>query len=296
MDNNVTISTCNSTPISYGGFIVTIPLGILILQYISYALSLAARSVIQKMCNYRGNESQLYRFNVSYMNFLFAEVKQLVKDRRDLLERDASVAEVIKIILGWLIYNGVLGLGIFFTPIVIAASSYASIIEPLSHSNSITNTTNSNIQVLWQTNHGECFSTETLLYHQANSGMVLNIWMVSVFGMLATVLFVASVLAGQRVKQNTMFPPQLHDLLLVSPVTGHRDAAPLFGPKSTLLVENIDGRPFITVDQKIVVAVDREQARTLCDFMTSVADDNWSDQLISEKLLVAYKLGGDSQA
>ena len=296
MDNNVTISTCTSTPVSYGGFIVTIPLGILILQYISYAISLAARPVIQKMCNYRGNESQLYRFNISYMNFLFAEVKQLVKDRRDLLERGASVAEVIKMTLGWLIYNGVLGLSIFFTPIVIAASAYASIIEPLGQSDSITNTTNSSIQVLWQTNHGECVSTEPLLYHQANSGIVLNIWMVSVFTMLATALFVASVLVGQRVKQNTMFPLQLHDLLLVSPVTGHRDAAPPFGPKSALLVENIDGRPFITVDQKIVVAVDREQARTLCDFMTSVADDNWSDQLISEKLLVAYKLGGDSQA
>jgi hypothetical protein len=230
------------------------------------------------------------------MNFLFAEVKQLVKDRRDLIERGASIAEVIKMLLGWLIYNGVLGLGIFFTPIVIAVSSYASIIEPLGQSDSITNTTNSNIQVLWQTNQGECVSIESLIYHQANSGMVLNIWMVSVFGMLATVQIITSVLVGQRVKQNTTFPPQLHDLLLVSPVTGHRDAAPLFGQKSALLVENIDGRPFITVDQKIVVAVDREQARTLCDFMTSVADDNWSDQLISEKLLVAYKLGGDSQA
>ncbi|KAI8579451.1 hypothetical protein K450DRAFT_242225 [Umbelopsis ramanniana AG] len=258
-------------------------------------MSTAARPAVQKMCNYRGNESQLYRFNVSYINFLFAEVKQFVKDWRDLLERGGSVAEFMKMTIIWLLYNGTLAVGVFFTPIVTAASAYASVIKQTSQDDSVTNTTNSNIQILWHTNHGECISSDSSLYHQATSGMVLNIWMVGVFGVLTTVLIFASILVGHKVKKSSMFPPQLHDLLLVSPVTGYRDAAPRFGTKSALFVENIDGGPFITVDQKIVVAVDRDQARTLCDFMTCIADSNWSDQLISEKLLAIYKAGGEYQ-
>ncbi|KAI9283695.1 hypothetical protein BC943DRAFT_381854 [Umbelopsis sp. AD052] len=292
MDYNLTTATCSSTPASYDDFLVTIPLGILILQCISYAMSLAARPVIQKMCGYRGNESQLYRFNVSYMSFLFAEVKQIVKEERDLLERGASVAKTIKMTIIWLIFNGGLAVGVFFTPIVTAASAYASIIKQTSQGDRSTNTTNSSIQVLWHTNHGDCSSLEPSLYHQTNSGMVLNVWMVGLFGVFSTTVIFASILVGHKVKKSTMFPPHLHDLLLVSTVTGCKGAAPLFGTKSALFVENIDGRPFITVDQKIVVAVDREQARTLCGFMTSIVDGNWSDQLISEKLLATYKAGG----
>jgi hypothetical protein len=226
----LTTATCNPTPASNGNFLVIIPLGILILQYISYPMSLAARPVVQRMCDYRGNESQLYRFNVSYMNFLFAEVKQIFKDRRDLPERGASVVEVKNVMVRGLIYNGVLAVGIFFTPIVAAASAYASIIKQDNQNDNITNTTNCNIQVLWHTSHGECVRSEPSLYHQANSGMVLNIWMVGVFGVLTTALISASALVAHRVKKkSTMFPPQLHDLLLVSPVIGYRNAAPRCG-------------------------------------------------------------------
>ncbi|KAH8548181.1 hypothetical protein BGW37DRAFT_507736 [Umbelopsis sp. PMI_123] len=298
MDYNITTTTCNYTTAAYGGFLASIPIGILILQYITFAMNLAVRPVIQKMCYYRRNDSQLYRFNVSYLSFLFVEFKQLFKDMSDLLERSyldtgAIITKGLKIFVIWILYNGILAISVFFTPIVTAASAYASIINQVNGYDSNTNTTSTYVQVLWHSSHGDCVSTESSLYYQTKSGIVMNIWMVAIFGGFFSLLIIASFLFEHRANNNRMFPLQLHDLLLVSPVTGHRDAAPRYGTKSPLLVKNIDGKPFITVDQRTVVAVDRDQARTLYSIMAAIEDDQWPDERLSEFLLQAYEKMGD---
>ncbi|KAI9283694.1 hypothetical protein BC943DRAFT_361964 [Umbelopsis sp. AD052] len=238
-------------PSTNGGILVSVPVSVLLMQYISYGLYQAALVWIQRMCNQRRNHLQYYTFQTSYPAYVLGEFKRLIHE----LDRNDTWYMNLGRSIMWIIHNGYLAIYVFFTIIVTSTATSASVRKVvLTNDNSKTTM----VEIMWHLDSGECITYAPLLLHQTSSGIFLNVYMLLGFTVFASIMILYTFICNYMYQYSIWIPLLLHDMLFDSPTSKTEEGQSLLSPPGTLRVEERDGEPYVMVGDKLLITLSKD--------------------------------------